>query len=206
MKVLQELAAMKGLRRAPEEVLPLPKDEMEALLQRSTHPNKDQLLKMLSMFEAGATTDLFLARLVWRPTSLTLAYAVAIAVQGESWLWVPIALLGGVGAFFAISTWAWVDRWTTLPKLKRWLWLLLLIQMGELAVLVCWGAVWVRLVLMSGLYGLYQSVWVRFDGFGIFAAALSLVLGYFFSKHLNAFFFFVVDYARRRQFRTTATT
>jgi hypothetical protein len=46
-----------------------------------------------------------------------------------------------------------------------------------------------------------KSVWVRLDWFGIFAAVLSLVLGYFFSKQFNAFFF-VTGYARRRQFRT----
>ena len=49
--------------------------------------------------------------------------------------------------------------------------------------------------------------WVRPNGFGIFAALLSLVLGYFFSKQLNAFFFFfvvivvVMQYTSRRQFR-----
>ena len=200
MKVLQELAALKGLGRAPEEVLPLSKDEMVTLLQRSTHPKKEQLIGMLGMFESGATTQLFLARLLVLPAVLTLAYAVAIAVQEASWLWVPIVLLGGVGAFFATSKWAWVERWATLPKGKRWVWLLV-IQLAEMAAVVCWGAVWVRLVIMSGLYGLYQSVWVRLDGFGIFAALLSLVLGYFFSKQFNAFFFFVTQYTRRRQFR-----
>ncbi len=200
VKVLQELAALKKLVRAPEEVLPLSKDEMATLLQSSTHPKKEQLIGMLSMFESGRTTDLFLARLVVRPAVLTLAYAVAIAVQGASWLWVPIALLGGVGAFIAASQWAWVEAWATLPKWKRWVWLLLL-ELGEWAAITCWIAFWVRLVIMSGLYGLYQSVWVRLDRFGIFAALLSLVLGYFFSKQGNAFIFFVAQYTSRRQFR-----
>jgi hypothetical protein len=200
VKVVQELAALKKLARAPEEVLPLPKEEMVTLLQSSTHPNKEQLIGLLDMFESGATRALFLSRLIVRPAVLTLVYAVAIAVQGASWLWVPIALLGGVGAFFATSKWTWVEAWATLPKWKRWVWLLLL-ELGEVAAIVCWGAIWVRLVIISGLYGLYQSVWVRLDGFGIFAALLSLVLGYFFSKQLNAFFFFVTQYTSRRQFR-----
>ena len=82
------------------------------------------------MFESGATTQLFLARLVVRPTVLTLAYAVAIAVQAAGWLWVPIALLGGVGAFFAAWKRVWVEAWVTLPKWKRWVWLLL-IELGN---------------------------------------------------------------------------
>ncbi|MGH8057629.1 MAG: hypothetical protein ACREOH_10415, partial [Candidatus Entotheonellia bacterium] len=162
VKVLQELAALRGLARAPEEVLPLPKEEIAALLHRSTHPNKEKLIGLLGMFESGATASLFLARLVSRPAILALAYAVAIAVQGASWLWVPIALLGGVGAFVATSKWAWVAAWATLPKWKRWVWILL-IELGELVAVGCWGAVWVRLVIVSGLYGLYQSAWVRLD-------------------------------------------
>lgn len=200
MKVLQELAGMKNLSRAPDAVLPLPKEEMAALLQGSTHPNKEKLIALLGMFESGGTTSLFLARIVSRPAILTLAYAVAIAVQGASWLWVPVALLGGVGAFLATSIWAWVETWATLPKWKRWSWILL-IQLAELAAVGCWGAIWVRLVFMSSLYGLYQSVWVRLDRFGIVAALLSLVIGYFFSKQFNAFFFFVTQYTSRRQFR-----
>lgn len=203
VKVLQELATLKKLTRAPEEVLPLPKEQMASLLHGSTHPNKDQLIRMLAMFESGATTSLFLARLVARPALLTLAYAVAIAVQGASWLWVPIAFVGGVGAFFATSKWAWVEAWATLPKWKRWLWLGAL-ELGEVAAVACWGAVWVRLVILSGLYGLYQSAWTRPEWFGIVAALLSLVLGYFFSKQFNAFFFFVTQYTSRRQFRGAA--
>jgi hypothetical protein len=200
VKVLQELAALKNLARAPEEVLPLPKEELLTLLQRSTHPNRERLIGLLDTFESGATRDLFLSRLIVRPAILTLVYAAAIAVQGASWLWVPIAVLGGVGAFFAARKWAWFEAWATLPKWKRWAWLLR-IELGELAAVGCWSAIWVRLVIMGGLYGLYQSVWVRLDGFGIFAALLSLVLGYFFSKQFTAFFFFVTQYARRRQFR-----
>ncbi len=138
-----------------------------------------------------------------RPAVLTVAYAIAIVVQGANWLWLPIALLGGVGAFFAASKWGWVKAWATLPKWKRWVWLLL-IESGELAAIGCWGAVWVRLVIMSGLYGLYQSAWVSLDRLGILAALLSLVLGYFFSKQFNAFFFFVTQYMSRRQFRADA--
>jgi hypothetical protein len=126
VKVLQELAALEKLVRGPEEVLPLPKAEMVALLQSSTHPNKEQLIGLLSMFESGATRDLFLSRLIVRPAVLTLVYAIAITVQGANWLWVPVALLGAVGAFFATSKWAWVEAWATLPKWKRWGWLLLL--------------------------------------------------------------------------------
>jgi hypothetical protein len=55
VKVLQELAALKGLRLVPEEVLPLPKDGMVTLLQRSTHPNKEQLIGLLDMFNPTAT-------------------------------------------------------------------------------------------------------------------------------------------------------
>lgn len=199
VKVLQELGEMKRLSRAPDHVLPLPKEEMLALLQHSTHPGKEKLISLLGMFEAGAA-PLFLSRLIVRPTVLSTAYTVAIAAQGAGWLWVPIALLGGVGAFLAASKWAWIERWPTLSRLKRWSWLLML-ELGELAAVGCWGAIWVRLVLMSGLYGLYQSVWVRLDRFGIVAALLSLVIGYFFSKQFNAFFFFVTQYTSQRQFR-----
>jgi hypothetical protein len=200
VKVLQELAGLKRLARAPEEVLPLPKEEMAAVLAQSTHPAKDQLIGMLPMFEGGTTASLFLARLVTRPTILALAYAVAITVQGSSWLWVPIAFVGGVGAFFATSKWAWVEAWATLPKWKRWSWVFGL-ELAELVAIGSWAAVWVRLVLMSGLYGFYQSVWPRPDAFGIVSALLSIVLGYFFSKQLNAFFFFVTQYTSLRQFR-----
>jgi hypothetical protein len=200
VKVLQELAGINRVARLPEEVLPLPKQEMMTVLQRSTHPNKDQLIQLLARFESGVTTSLFLAHLVSRPGLLSLAYTAAIVFQGASWLWVPIALLGGVGAFFATSKWTWVERWATLPKGKRWLWLLV-IQVAEIAAVVCWGAVWVRLVILSGLYGLYEAAWAKPNGFGIFAALLSLVFGYFFSKQLNAFFFFVTQYTSRRQFR-----
>lgn len=200
VKVLQELAALKNLTRAPDEVLPLPKEEMVTLLQRSTHPNKEQLIALLGKFESGArATQLFLSRLIVRPAILALAYAVAIALQGASWLWVPVAILGGVGAFFATSKWAWVEAWATLPKWKRWAWLLVL-QLGEMAAVVCWGAVWIRLVIISGLYGLFESIWTRPNAFGILAASLSLVLGYFFSKQFNAFFF-VTQYTSRRQYR-----
>jgi hypothetical protein len=85
--------------------------------------------------------------------------------------------------------------------MKRWLWNFG-IQFAELAVLVCWGAVWVRMVLVSGLYGLYLSV-PRLDWFGVLAAALSIVLGYFFSKQFNALFFFVLGYTSLRKFRTS---
>ena len=200
VKVLQELAGLKRLAGAPEQVLPLPKDEMAAVLARSTHPRKEQLIGMLPMFEGGTAASLFLARLVSRPAILTLAYAVAITVQGSSWLSVPIARVGGVGAFFNTSKWAWVEAWATLPKWKRWTWLFGL-ELAELAAIGSWAAVWVRLVLMSGLYGLYQSVWPRPDAFGILSALLSIVLGYFFSKQLNAFLFFVTQYTRLRQFR-----
>jgi hypothetical protein len=197
VKVLQELAVLKGLERVPEVVLPLPKKEMVTLLQRSTHPNKEQLIELLGMFESsGRATDLFLGRLIGFPVFLSLVYVVAIALQGASWLWVPIALLGGLAALITpILKWNWFEAWATLSKWSRWGGLLLVL-LGEAAVVVCWGAVWVRLVIISGLYGLYQSIVVRLDGFGIFAALLSLVLGYFFSKEFNAFFFFVVHYTR----------
>ncbi len=199
-KVLKELAALKSLARVPEEFLPLPKAEMITLLQRSTHPDKEQLVGLLSCFEStGATRERFFARLIGFPAILALAYAIAIAVQGATWWWVPVALLGAVGASFAMSKPYWLEMWAALPKWKRWGWLAL-IELGEMAAVICWSAVWVRLVIVSGLYGLYQSVWVRLYGFGIFAALLSLVLGYFFSKQDNAFFFFVVQYTRR-QFR-----
>jgi len=155
---------------------------------------------MLPMFEGGTAASLFLSRLVSRAAILTLAYAVAITVQGSSWLSVPIARVGGVGAFFNTSKWAWVEAWATLPKWKRWTWLFGL-ELAELAAIGSWAAVWVRLVLMSGLYGLYQSLWPRPDAFGILSALLSIVLGYFFSKQLNAFLFFVTQYTRLRQFR-----
>jgi hypothetical protein len=77
-------------------------------------------------------------------------------------------------------------EWARLPSWKKCLGLLLIIEPGGLATRVCWAAIWVRMVIISGLYGLYQSVWVRLDGFGIFAALLSFVLGYFFSKHQPA--------------------
>lgn len=201
VKVLQELGELKKLARAPEDVLPLPKEEMLTLLQSSAHPNKEQLIGLLGIFDSQARAkDLFLSRLIARPAILGVVYAVAIAVQGANWLWVAIALMGGIGAFFATSKWAWVEAWTTLPKWKRWVWLLLL-ELGEVAAVVGWGAIWVRLVIVSGLYGFYQSLWVRPDWFGSVAALLSMVLGYFFSKQFNAFFFFVTQYTRRRQFR-----
>ena len=182
-------------------MLPLSKEEMVTLLHSSTHPNKEQLIRLLDGFESGARTrDLFVGKLIARPIILSLAYAVAIAVQGASWLWVAIAFLGGVGAGVSTWKWAWVEAWATLPKWKRWVWLLL-IELGELAAVGCWGAVWVRLVIVSGLYGLYQSGWARPDAYGIFAALLSLVLGYFFSKQFNTFFFFVTWYTKLRRFR-----
>src|SRR5713226_482391 len=92
VKVLQELGELKHLSRAPDHVLPLPKEEMLDLLERSTHPNKEKLIALLAMFESGAAA-LFLSRLIVRPAVLTLAYAVAIVVQGARWLWVPVALL-----------------------------------------------------------------------------------------------------------------
>lgn len=52
--------------------------------------------------------------------------------------------------------------------------------------------------------GFYQSAWARPEWFGIVAALLSLVLGYFFSTQFNAFFFFVTQCTSRRQFRTKA--
>ena len=83
--------------------------------------------------------------------------------------------------------------------MRRWFWLFA-IQFAELAVVVCWGAVWIRLVLIGALYGLYLSI-PKLDWFGIMAAALSLVLGFFFSKQFNALFFFVLGYSRLRKFR-----
>ena len=97
--MLRELAQLKGLGRAPENLLPLPKNELMVVLQQSTHPGREQLIRMLDMFDPQpAQAQLFLARLVTRPAVLTLAYTVAIAVQGASWWWVPWAFLGGVGA------------------------------------------------------------------------------------------------------------
>jgi len=155
---------------------------------------------MLAMFESRADMGLFVSRLIVAPAALMLVYTVAIVIQGASWLWIPIALLGSVGAFFASFRWSFGKVWATFPKWKSWLWVLLA-QYGDTAATACWSAIWVRLVIVSGLYGLYQSLWVRLEGFGIFAALLSLVLGYFFSKQLNGFFFFVLQYTRRRQFR-----
>ncbi len=205
-KVLRELAALKSRYPPPDEMLPLPKAEMLALVQHSTRPNKEQLIYLLSMFEPGATWDRpFFFHLLMNPALLAFAYTVAIAVQGATWWWVPVALLGAVGASFSMSQLAWLDMYATLPKWKRSGWALL-IELGKMIVVICWSAVWVRLVIISGLYGLYQSLLVPLwhggiNGFGDVAALLSLVLGYFFSKQDNAFFFFVVQYTRRRQFR-----
>jgi hypothetical protein len=172
---------------------------MMAVLLRSSHPAKEHLIKMLDVFETGRAQDLFLGWLVARPALLTLAYAVAIAVQGASWWWLPVAFLGGVGAFFACSVWSWTEQYANLPKPKRWLWLFG-IQFAELTVFVCWIAVWIRMVLVGGLYGLYLSV-PQLNGYGMLAAVLSIVLGYFFSKYFNALFFFVLGYTSLRKFR-----
>jgi hypothetical protein len=196
-KVLGELVDMRAIR-APEEVLPLPKNEMAAVLRASEHPKKEQLLAALDYFTEAPTR--FLAGLVLGPTALSMAYTIAIAVQGASWVWVPVALLGGISAFFAACKWGWVESWPTLSRTKRLAWIFV-IQFAELCAVVSWGAVWVRLVIVSGLYGMYQSSWVSFSAFGLVAAAVSLVLGYFFSKQFNAFFFFVVQFTKRRQFR-----
>jgi hypothetical protein len=200
-KLLKEIAELKSRYRPPEDLLPLPKAEMLALLESSTHPKKEQMISLLSMFEAsGATRDLFFSHLIVGPALLALAYTVAIAVQGANWRWVPVALLAAGGGLLAMLVPFWVDIYAKIPKWKRW-GLLLLFQLGEAIAVICWSAVWVRLVIISSLYGLYQSVWVRLDRFGIFAALLSLVLGYFFSKQLNAFFFFITEYTRLRKFR-----
>ena len=206
VRILKELAKRKwlmesGPSRFPEEFLPLPKAEMVTLFQRSTHPDKEMLLGSLRWFgPITETRDIFYTRFIVLPALLALVYAVAIAVQGASWWWVLVAFLGAVGASFIVSKLYWVDAYETLPKWKRWCWVLL-IELGEIAECGCWSAVWVRLVIISGLYGLYQSVWVRFDGFGAFAAVLSILLGYVFSKQCNSLYFFLVQYMKRRQFR-----
>lgn len=47
VRVLQALAALRCHGPAPEEVLPLPREEMVALLQSSTSPNKEMLIGLL---------------------------------------------------------------------------------------------------------------------------------------------------------------
>jgi len=54
---------------------------------------------------------------------------------------------------------------------------LLSIELSELAAVACWGAVWVRLVILSGLYGLYQAVWPRAEWFSIVASSPSTRAG-----------------------------
>jgi hypothetical protein len=49
IKVLGELADMKA-KRAPEHVLPLPKEQMVTVLRASEHPKKEELLEALDYF------------------------------------------------------------------------------------------------------------------------------------------------------------
>ena len=180
VKLLRELMELK-VSDAPELVLPVPKEELRQIVARSEHPGKHSLSDALEFFRPGGATVLhFITTLVTRPSFVAIAASVVIVIGGGSWFWLLGAFLGAIGALFAtFFKVALFEHWSQVSRVKRWAWAFAA-TFAEWVVVPCWGALWFRLVIVSCLYGLYSSTWVRFSTGGVILAMFSLYLGYFF--------------------------
>jgi len=184
VKLLKELGDLRVSDPPPELILPVPKDELRQIVVRSEHPAKNVLIEALEQFKPeGRYTQLFRAELM-RPSFAAVAAAVAIIIGGGSWLWLVGAFLGAVGAFFASLK---MEDWAKTGQASQW-GNVVFVKFAEMVFVVCWGALWLRLVITSGLYDLYLSTWVRFSAGGVILAVLSLCIGYFFAKYLKRCF------------------
>ena len=196
---LRELGTLKYDRNAPDLLLPASKEEIRAALSASEIPGKERLLQTLDAFDSRPSTlQLFCARLVLKPGVTAFAYAVAVTVAGgASWKWVLSAALAFIGGFFAtapqlilldpLRRFGLSDRVDRLGRVRRhMMWLGL--ALAEMVSVGCWGAIWFRMVIYSGFYGLYFSAFSQFSLLGLAQAALALVMGWIFSKQFNAMF------------------
>jgi hypothetical protein len=199
-KLLRELRNLK-LSYPPELILPAPKEELRQILARCEHPAKTWLLEGLEYFKPEGKYGLeFLTKLLSRTLTAAVAASIAIIIDGGSWLWILGAGLGAIGGCTASFKFlVREDWWSQASQRKRWGWAFAT-TFADYVFGLCCGALWFRLVVVSGLYGLYSSMWVRFSIRGVILALSSLYIGYFLSIYMNTILFFIMDW-RRREFK-----
>ncbi len=182
----------------PDRLLPAPRDELAAALDRARVVEgdpvaRDRLEAMASLLERfsddpNAVSDF--ATKVWaQPAALSIAYAVWLGSRGEGWWWLLAAAglaVGGLWGMFLRFRLA-EGRDSAPVRFVSYSLLYLL----KLVVLVGSASLWFRLVLGGALYGLYHGIFVEFSLWAIALAVVALVVGYYYSKALNTLFHFL---------------
>lgn len=197
IKLIGENAQLlQPLARLPEVLLPASRSEIARIVYSSDNPLKEQLISALDFFEPdiGIRSDM-ISRLTVAPFLLMLVYAISILWTGGSWIWLVISVLGLLGIAGG-SIILFSGKLQTATSMNRFFVFLLYDGLWMIG-FFSFGALWIRLVLYSGLYGIYSSVTPSFDVWSLLLSLLSLLVGYFFSRQLNSIYFFLYEHPKK---------
>src|SRR5205823_12748348 len=110
---------------------------------------------------------------------IAILYALWLGFRGQGWWWLVPAIALTIGGFKGLSLRFSAERRASRGRI---------LYLAQLAVLLSIAALWLRLVLVGGLYGLYKAVFVQFNPIDLLLAAVALIIAYHFSKAVNALF------------------
>jgi hypothetical protein len=188
LRILRELSGLR-LSKFPEEVLPAQKQAIQKALTSRIEENPKEVemleaaISALDLFEekSPVASD-FIARLITRPSVITLIYTVWLGLRGESWLWtISVGLIPLTSG--ASLLWRIAGRPKSFFKL-------LVYSLLEGVALGSIGVVTIKLAFLSGAWGLIQSA-VKVDFVGILFGLIALFLGYHMCRYTVRLFFFL---------------
>lgn len=202
-KLLSELLGNSGAAgvrsyRWPSLLLPAPREDIVEAIEHArvssastTHTERLDIMEaLLERFaDDQETLSSFLVRLVLRPILISIFYAIWLAVRGEGWWWLAAAAAVAVGSYGGA-----IHRYILRPRQSGIGASLVGSLVGGLFTAMAYagsGALWIRLVIVGGVVGLYQNVLVRLDLPEAAFALGAVVVGYFYSKALNTLYRFL---------------
>ena len=202
-KLLEELLGANGSagvnrHRWPDMFLPLPPAQLYEVIQRvsarSISDNERlrlQFMKLLLDRFIGTSIVVgdFVFALTARLVVLSLVCALWFGYWGEGWWWLasPVFVaVGGIGGLVVKFT--RVLHWEGLRTGYIWSFMLVVCETILLSMPV---GMWLKLVFINVLLGLYNATFVSFNLVDIFLSIITLIVAFYYTKQFNTLQYFL---------------
>ncbi len=187
LRLLKELSGHPGYK-FPEKILPAPKkrliQEIEHKSILSGPQDNESLQQSLEMFSPGINEmGGFLVGLVISPFFLSLFYCAWVVFREASivWLLAPVLLLVGSSVCLGMRM---LDHDKGFIKS-------LFLAVVEFITVSAYAAIFFRLVVYSGFYGVYLSTIKGFSAFGLISSLIALYFGHHYTTRINRLHYFL---------------